>query len=67
MLWSLWVTRNERIFRDAMGHTGMVLRYMAMGMTDLGVFKNPIRMTLDHSLETKQLVQPLGFHYVNLG
>lgn len=38
MLWSLWVTRNEKAFRDMEGHTGKVLRYTELVLADLEVY-----------------------------
>lgn len=38
MLGSLWVTRNKSIYKDAPGHTEKVLRYLDLGLADLGFF-----------------------------
>ncbi|XP_056690482.1 uncharacterized protein [Spinacia oleracea] len=63
MLWSLWVTRNGRVFRNIGGHVASVLFQAKEAMKCLQTFKN--RSLVE--AEDKDPSCPPGFHFVNLG
>ncbi|XP_021864500.2 uncharacterized protein [Spinacia oleracea] len=65
MLWSLWTTRNARVFRGIGGHTRMVLQQANMGMQQLEIFK---KRPCQSEEEVSNLPQiPPGFLLVQLG
>ncbi|XP_021863640.1 uncharacterized protein [Spinacia oleracea] len=63
MLWSLWVTRNERVFRNKGGHARSVLFQAEEAMKSLQNFKQNPQLPD----EKKDPDIPPGFNFVNLG
>ncbi|XP_056695782.1 uncharacterized protein [Spinacia oleracea] len=64
ILWSLWVTRNERVFRNESKHVRAVLLTMDRM---LGMAKHFKECTLATGKSMMNICKPLGFDLVQLG
>ncbi|XP_056695586.1 uncharacterized protein [Spinacia oleracea] len=65
MLWSIWTTRNARVFRESGSHASMILQQAKLGMQQLEIFKkgNPRK----GEENTNEHQNPPGFWLVQLG
>ncbi|KNA15232.1 hypothetical protein SOVF_100060 [Spinacia oleracea] len=68
MLWSLWVTRNARVFRKDGGHARTVLQQVEVALRTLSVFQqSPHPIQIDPVPPDSEPREPPGFLLVQLG